>query len=172
MTCFATSLLQGWVEGRGVLLGNLGGGVPHGTPNPALISHQKCYSPHPFSDLASNIISSLSDQKLFRLERQHKIHSEFAWWSFFLIFIWNWNNREVKTLSKFPPDQHVRSLYRHSVFGPKRYKYHTLRGGTLYKRVPGGGTLGISGWGCAAGTLEPLTYTRASSAEFCYPILE
>ena len=37
---------------------------------------------------------------------------------------------------------------------------------------PGGGTLGISGWGCAAGTLEPLTYTSASSAEFCYPILE
>ena len=35
-----------------------------------------------------------------------------------------------------------------------------------------GVTLGISGWGCAAGTLEPLTYTRASSAEFCYPILE
>ena len=30
---------------------------------------------------------------------------------------------------------------------------------------PGGGregsTLGVSGWGCAAGTLEPLTYTRA-----------
>ena len=40
------------------------------------------------------------------------------------------------------------------------------------KYPPGGGdTLGISGWGCAAGTLEPLTYTRASSAEFCYPIL-
>ena len=35
-----------------------------------------------------------------------------------------------------------------------------------------GGTLGISGWGCAAGTLEPLTYARASSAEFCYPVLE
>ena len=33
-------------------------------------------------------------------------------------------------------------------------------------------TLGISGWGCAAGTLEPLTYNRASSAKFCYPILE
>ena len=32
---------------------------------------------------------------------------------------------------------------------------------------PRGGTLGISGWGRAAGTLEPLTYTRASSAEFC-----
>ena len=32
-----------------------------------------------------------------------------------------------------------------------------------------GATLGISGWGCAAGSLEPLTFTRASSAEFCYP---
>ena len=31
----------------------------------------------------------------------------------------------------------------------------------------GGGTLEISGWGCVLGTLEPLTYTRASSAEFC-----
>ena len=36
----------------------------------------------------------------------------------------------------------------------------------------GGGTLGIFGWGCAAGTLEPLAYTRASSAEFCYTILD
>ena len=36
----------------------------------------------------------------------------------------------------------------------------------------GGGTLGISGWGCAAGTLELLTYTRASSAKFWYPLLE
>ena len=31
---------------------------------------------------------------------------------------------------------------------------------------------GIYGLGCAAGTLELLAYTRASSAEFCYPILE
>ena len=37
---------------------------------------------------------------------------------------------------------------------------------------PMGGTLVIYGWGCAAGTLEPLAYTRASSAEFCYPMLE
>ena len=36
----------------------------------------------------------------------------------------------------------------------------------------GGGTVGISGWGCAAGSQEPLTFTRASSAEFCYPIRE
>ena len=32
-------------------------------------------------------------------------------------------------------------------------------------------TLGIFGWGCAAGALEPLVYIRASSAEFCYPTL-
>ena len=41
----------------------------------------------------------------------------------------------------------------------------------LCPRGGGGGTLGFSNWGCAARTLEPLTYTRASSAEFCYPIL-
>ena len=40
------------------------------------------------------------------------------------------------------------------------------------RNAEGGVTLGISGWGCAAGTLEPLTYTTAISAEFCYPILE
>ena len=34
---------------------------------------------------------------------------------------------------------------------------------------PGRGTLGISAWGCPGGTLEPLTYTRASSAEFLLP---
>ena len=48
-------------------------------------------------------------------------------------------------------------------------------GGYRWLRGPGGrggGILGISGWGCAPGTLEPLTYIRASSAEFCYPILE
>ena len=37
----------------------------------------------------------------------------------------------------------------------------------------GGGTLGILGRGYdVTGTLEPLTYTRASSAEFCYTILD
>ena len=41
-----------------------------------------------------------------------------------------------------------------------------------YIGARGGGTLAISWWGCAAGTLEPLTYTRASYAEFCCPILE
>ena len=43
---------------------------------------------------------------------------------------------------------------------------------TIPNVIARGGTLGISGWGCAAGSLEPLTFTRASSAEFCYPILE
>ena len=44
--------------------------------------------------------------------------------------------------------------------------------GQVVARAGGGGTLGISGWGCAAGTLEPLTYTRVSAAEFCNLILE
>ena len=35
-----------------------------------------------------------------------------------------------------------------------------------------GGTLGIFGWRCAAGTLKPLGFTRASSSEFCYPTLD
>ena len=51
-----------------------------------------------------------------------------------------------------------------------------FKGDLLYKMTnvlmvmmsPRGGTLGVSGWECAAGTLEPLAYTRASSAEFCY----
>ena len=49
---------------------------------------------------------------------------------------------------------------------------------SYYKQISGVamgtkmGTLGISGWGCATGTLEPLAYTRASSAEFCYSILK
>ena len=41
-----------------------------------------------------------------------------------------------------------------------------------YEPMAWGDTLRISEWGCAAGTLEPLTYTTASSAEFCYPIQE
>ena len=40
------------------------------------------------------------------------------------------------------------------------------------RSAPGGGILEICEWGCAAVTLEPLAYTRASSAEFCYRILE
>ena len=34
---------------------------------------------------------------------------------------------------------------------------------------PGGGTLGISGWGCAARTLEPLACTRASFSWILLP---
>ena len=43
-----------------------------------------------------------------------------------------------------------------------RMLQHTPGGG-------GGGTLGISGWGCAAGTLEPLAYTRASFSWLLLP---
>ena len=42
----------------------------------------------------------------------------------------------------------------------------------LVRFPPGRGGGVNSGWGCAAGTLEPLTDTRASSAEFSYPKLE
>ena len=41
-----------------------------------------------------------------------------------------------------------------------------------FEMLWGWGTLGISSWGCAAGSLETLAYARASSAKFCYPILE
>ena len=37
------------------------------------------------------------------------------------------------------------------------------------EEAPGRGNFWVR---CAAGSLEPLTFTRASSAEFCYPILE
>ena len=47
-----------------------------------------------------------------------------------------------------------------------------LQGGMAATRGGGGTSLGLFGWGCAAGTLEPLAYTRASSSEFCYPILD
>ena len=39
----------------GVLLGNLGEGVPPGSPNPVHISDQKCHFPHPFSAQISKI---------------------------------------------------------------------------------------------------------------------
>jgi len=42
----------------------------------------------------------------------------------------------------------------------------------VYLTGPRGGTLGLFGWGCAAGTLEPVAYTRATSSEFCYPTLD
>ena len=41
---------------------------------------------------------------------------------------------------------------------------HTVRGK--------GDTSGILEWECAAGTLQPLVYTGASSTEFWYPILD
>ena len=50
--------------------------------------------------------------------------------------------------------------------------FFNRRTGLTESPDPGGGTLGISRWGYAAGTLEPFAYTRASSAEFCYLILD
>ena len=49
------------------------------------------------------------------------------------------------------------------------WKWHD--GWIAYSNPGGGkgGTLGISGWGCAAGTLEPLAYTRASFSWILLP---
>ena len=38
-----------------------------------------------------------------------------------------------------------------------------------HKPPGGGGAVGISGWGCAARTLEPLAYTRASFSWILLP---
>ena len=47
----------------------------------------------------------------------------------------------------------------------------TCHGLADYTHKPQGGGEDFLG-GCATGTLEPLAYTRASSSEFCYPILD
>ena len=73
---------------------------------------------HPFSDLASNIIGSLSDLKLLSgLESHHKIHSEFSCYLSFL-FIWELKQQKRSNSpivpSKTIPDSRPtckRSLY-------------------------------------------------------------
>ena len=72
--------------------------------------------------------------------------------------IWSGNNIQSARENNLVPKPHYSAAY--------AFRAMWLEPGG------GGGTLGISGWGCAAGTLEPLTYTTASSAEFCYPVLE
>ena len=52
----------------------------------------------------------------------------------------------------------------------KPYKRSLFISHKSLERGRGRGTLGMFWWECAAGTLEPLAYTRASSAEFWYPI--
>lgn len=36
----------------------------------------------------------------------------------------------------------------------------------------GGGTVEMFGWGCATRTPEPIAYTRPSSAQLRYPVLD
>ena len=88
----------------GVLLGILGGAVPPGSPNADPISYQKCHFCHPFSDLACKIHTPVFRPRLESREVDFwqvfldwyankkkflKIHFEFAYFSFFLIIIWN-----------------------------------------------------------------------------------
>ena len=74
---------------RGVLLGILRGVLLHVLPsslNPDPISDQKCHFSHSFSDLVSKFMSTS-----LRLEQQGKrfleIHFEFAYFSFFLTYL-------------------------------------------------------------------------------------
>ena len=49
------------------------------------------------------------------------------------------------------------------------YMYFSVRVYTLGST--GGGTLGVLGLGCVAGTPETLADTRLSTSEFCFPTL-
>ena len=73
----------------------------------------------------------------------------------------------TQTLVKIGKDE---GLYGYFKVWKLRISYDSLLGelGYWLNPNPGGevGTLGISGWGCAAGTLEPLTYTRAIQLNF------
>ena len=95
------------------------------------------------------------------------------------IFQTIWNG-----LIKVNPENHARqrnktsntgNLFQH-IIKPQEAQYtqhQCLCGGATISMLQSrGGALGIFGWGCAAETLEPLAYTRASSSEFCYPILD
>ena len=77
----------------------------------------------------------------------------------------------LKTSPPPPPTQKKRKEKR------KHSKMGGSRGTCNREKMPipgahnlgGGGSLVIFEWGCAAGTLAPLVYTRACSREFCYP---
>ena len=77
-------------------------------------------------------------------------------------FALEWSSREVSA----PLGEYLTIIPR------VRVGYEMVDSQLVAMRPGVGITSRISGWGCAAGTLEPLTYTRASSAKFCYPILE
>ena len=51
------------------LKGILGGGVPPGSPTPDPVSDQKCYFPHPFSDLQNPY--PFSDLEAFKKSNMH-----------------------------------------------------------------------------------------------------
>ena len=71
-----------------------------------------------------------------------------------------------KSLSTFYNGYHL-CFQKHWEIGHSRQNYCIIDMGTILTRgLGGGGTLGIFGWLCVAGTLEPVAYTRASSAEF------
>lgn len=81
----------------------------------------------------------------------------------------------TQTLVKIGKDE---GLYGYFKVWKLRISYDSLLGELGYWLNPnpggggGGGTLGIFGCGCAGGTVEPFAFTKASSVEFYYPILD
>ena len=136
----------------GLHLGIRVGVVPPGSPYPdptVPTSDQKkpfftsvfrsgLQNPYPISDLASNKLCrhyldyNANTEKI----KISKIHFEFA-------YIWNWNDKYVHTLPKFPRKPYPPIRANNGlipVFRPKRLKNPTLWGDTniygLYKGVP------------------------------------
>ena len=118
-----------------------------------------------------------------------------TWWIFWVnnqttlllnsAFVWNNEARRSRELlpnynilhlhnTSHHSQHHLIIVIIHSIcfLNSEWLKAHALLRRSKINPGGGGGTLGISGWGCAARTLEPSTYTRASSAELCYPMLE
>ena len=73
-----------------------------------------------------------------------------------------------------PPPPPKKKKRKKKTFQNGWFMGHATEKRCLYRELItwGGGGVGslvIFGWGCAAGTLAPLVYTRACSREFCYP---
>ena len=131
-----------------------------------------CFSPlAPQSTVNSIVYSTSSFARFSRVRTPTQDLS--VWWLFSGLFV---DNRELKNHDDDFADDDRKWVRVSCASATSKFCRRGVVDDAKQSRITSsctrGGTLGISGWGCAAGTLEPLTYTRASSAEFCYPILE
>ena len=128
------------MEARGVLLKNLNGGVPTGSPNPNPVSDQKSNFPPPLSDLATKLQTRCQAWNYLGWKANKILY---AYYSFFLIHLeWKRQIRSYTSVvpSKILPDSGPKWVKCIPVFRPKRPKNPTVWGGTylcgLYKGVP------------------------------------